>query len=140
MGLGGGYTSGLGGRDRKGFLVVACVVVAVSLVTAGGVASYFFIKYRDLRHKVQPSEQSSVGQGLSEAEVVEKVDQLYNAPSEKPSIAQVNDHEKLSDQAFFDNAQKDDYVLVYPEAKVVILYRASTDKIINVGPIQIEKR
>ncbi|MBI5357887.1 hypothetical protein HZB74_03515 [Candidatus Saccharibacteria bacterium] len=56
---------------------------------------------------------------------------------EEPTIATVQDVSKLQNQAFFKNAQNGDKVLIYSQAKKAILYRPSTDKIIEVGPVNI---
>lgn len=133
IGNAGGLDDGTGKRRTKRLVIIAATVGVVLLLGLGGAATYFYMKYQSLQHKVKSSEQ------LSEADIINRIGRLYEAPKEKPSIAQVNDRSKLSDQAFFNNAQKDDYVVVYPKAEIVILYRASTDKIINIGPVEIDK-
>lgn len=57
---------------------------------------------------------------------------------EQPSIATVSDKNKLKDQAFFKNAQNGDTLLIYTNARKAILYRESTNKIIEVAPIAID--
>lgn len=62
---------------------------------------------------------------------------LIDLPAESPTIATVVDVEKLKTQAFFAKAQNGDKVLMFPEAKKAILYRPSTNKIIEVAPINL---
>ncbi|PIR80160.1 MAG: hypothetical protein COU25_01495, partial [Candidatus Levybacteria bacterium CG10_big_fil_rev_8_21_14_0_10_35_13] len=54
-----------------------------------------------------------------------------------PTIATITDKSQLSTQPFFNNAVDGDKVLVYANAKKAILYRPSTDKIIEVAPVNI---
>lgn len=56
---------------------------------------------------------------------------------EQPTVATVSDPNKLKDQPFFAGAEKDDKLLIYTNSKKAIIYRPSTNKIINVGPIAI---
>lgn len=67
--------------------------------------------------------------------LVAKVSQIYLLPSELPTVATVTDKSKLSDQEFFTNAKEGDKVLIFPRNKLVILYRLSTNKIIEVAPL-----
>lgn len=60
-------------------------------------------------------------------------------PDETPTIATVTDKEKLSSQPFFLQAENEDKLLIYTQAKKAILYRPSTDKIIDVAPLITEE-
>ena len=56
---------------------------------------------------------------------------------ETPTLASVTDKTKLKDQPFFKDAENGDQILIFPQAKKAIIYRESTNKLINVGPIAI---
>ncbi len=56
---------------------------------------------------------------------------------ETPTVAAVSDVSKLQGQQFFVNAKNGDQVLIYSNAKKAILYRPSTNKIIEVGPVNL---
>lgn len=71
------------------------------------------------------------------ADLIKKVSVLITLPNEVPSVATVADKSKLADQSFFKNAENGDKVLIYTEAKKAYLYRPSANKIIEVGPINI---
>ena len=58
---------------------------------------------------------------------------------ESPNVATIIDKDKLKDQAFFNNAENGDKVLIYTKAQKAIIYRPSTNKIINVGPITLNQ-
>jgi cytoskeletal protein RodZ len=78
----------------------------------------------------------------SQAEVdtlVTKVGKHYDLPKgDTLTVATVSDVNKLKDQIFFQKAQNGDKVLIYPKTSIAILYRPSTDKIINVGPVNTQ--
>lgn len=68
----------------------------------------------------------------------DKVSKLVDLPqNETPTVATVSDVSKLNDQPFFLHAQNGDQVLIYTSAKRAILYRPTTNKIIEVGPVNI---
>lgn len=107
-------------------------VLAVALIAAIGAAGYFY--YQNIQLKKDP-------QILAQQEaqnLVTQVSRLIVLPDgETPTIATVSDPEKLKDQPFFKNAQVGDKVLIYTNAKKAILYNPSTDKIVEVAPINI---
>jgi hypothetical protein len=71
-------------------------------------------------------------------ELIEKVSRLTDLPEgEEPTVATINDIDTIRDQSFFRNGQNGDRVLIYTEARRAILYRPETDKIIEVGPVNI---
>jgi len=71
-------------------------------------------------------------------DLIEKIGALMVLPEgEKPTLVSVTDKDKVKDQPFFSKAENGDKVLVYTAAKKAILYRPSSDKIIEVGPVDI---
>ena len=72
------------------------------------------------------------------ADLVVKIGALILLPEgETPTLATVSDPEALRDQAFFANAKEGDKVLIYTTSKKAILYSVSTNKIVNVAPLNI---
>ena len=70
--------------------------------------------------------------------VLENVSKLVILPpDEQPTIATVADLDKLKDQPFFAKAEVGDKVLVYTKGKKAILYRLSTNQIIELAPLNI---
>jgi hypothetical protein len=68
------------------------------------------------------------------------VSKLYYLPKdEKPTVAQIEDKSKLEGQSFFTGAQNGDYLLVYTNAKIALLYREHDNKLVNVGPVNTDQ-
>lgn len=109
------------------------VVLVVLLFTATGIAGIMTKKYQDLKKNPQ-----SISQKQQES-LLSKVGALMDLPKdEQPSIATVSDKEKLKEQAFFKSAENGDTLLIYTNAKKAVLYRESTNKIVEVAPIAID--
>lgn len=70
-------------------------------------------------------------------DILKKVGALMQLPTgETPTIANVSDADKARQQSnFFKDAQNNDKVLMYVNAKQAILYRPSTNKIVLVAPL-----
>ena len=76
----------------------------------------------------------------SSQRIIRKVGELYVLPTgEDPTVAQIKDESKLSNQHFFDTAQNGDYLLVYAKAKVALVYRERLNKLVNAGPINTKQ-
>lgn len=85
-----------------------------------------------LAYSMKPENTSDLAQAQIDS-ITEKVSLLMDIPSEKPTIATISDASKLKDQPFFAKAQNDDKVLIFNAAQKAILYRPSTNKIIEVA-------
>lgn len=98
-------------------------------------ALYFFNKYQ----RAQEALQNPTVYAKEEAKLLKgKVGKLIELPlDEEPTIATVTDADRLREQQFFANAQNGDRVLIFNEAKKAFLYRPSTNKIIEVAPVNI---
>ncbi len=120
---------------QRGNVVLGLLIGAVLALIP---SYYFYTKYQKANNLLKNPQQVSVEQTKS---VVEKVGKLIVLPKdETPSLASVQDKTKLKDQPFFKNAVNGDKLLLYIKAKKAILYRESTNKIIEVAPININKQ
>ena len=114
--------------SRKTKLMGAVIILV--LFIAGGF--YFFSKSKSLKNTQNAVAQNEV------ANLITAVGKLMELPiGETPTVATVKDKEKLKDQVFFANAQNGDQLLAYSKAMKAILYRPSTNKIIEVMPLVI---
>lgn len=108
------------------------IVIIALIVVLAGAAGFFFWQFKKLKDNP-----NAVAQETTER-LVDKVGALYALPNdEQPTVAQVQDKEKLKDQTFFSKAENGDYILIFSTAKVAILYREKDNKLINVGPIAL---
>lgn len=91
---------------------------------------------KNLKQQLEQTNKQQVLNNKGESqELIEKVGRLIVLPEgEQPTIATVQDLEKLKDQPFFARAQTGDKVLIYSVSKKAILYRPSVGKIIEVAP------
>jgi hypothetical protein len=100
--------------------IIGVAVLAGVLLGLGATSYYFYHKY-----KTVPSVETD--------ETVAKISKIMELPTdETPTLATVTDKDKVKSQAFFANAENGDRALIYPKAKKAILYRPSTNKIIEV--------
>jgi hypothetical protein len=118
-------------RKHAGLLLFALVI----LVIGGGA----FI-YRNQAAKPGLNNtlgaQSEKEQDKQNEDIMKKVQELTLVPlNETPEIAEIADTTKLDDQAFFSRAQNGDKVIIYRTAKRVVLYRPSTNMVIETGPL-----
>jgi len=112
--------------------VILTVLILAVFAAVSGIAVFFYWQNLQLKKITQTSPQAQV------ADVVAKVSKLILLPQgETPTLASVSDPAALSNQPFFDKAQKDDQVLIYSTAKEAVLYRPSNNMIINFAPINI---
>lgn len=118
--------------SKKSILVVVNVLVLAGLAGFGG---YFYKQYKDLKtSSPEKLQQVQADQYITE------VGKLYALPTdEKPTIGTVQNKDELKKQyPFFDKGENGDVTLLYPKAKLAILYRPTTKQLINVAPLNVE--
>ncbi len=117
-------------------MVVLLVILILGALAAGLV---FVLNDRNhLKKEVSKLSQSQVSAVDEAKQLSNDVGKLIELPSdETPTIATVVDAAKVKTQAFFTNAQNGDKVLLYSKSGKAILYRPTTNKIVEVAPINI---
>ncbi len=120
-------------RLNKYYYVIGILILLV--LASAGVGYYYF-------HQNQVSQALLKNPNLATekqtAALVAQVGQLIVLPTdEQPTIATVTDAAKLKDQAFFSKAMNGDKVLIYVKSKKAILFRPTSNKIIDVAPVNI---
>ena len=116
-------------KKSKSKLILKILAVIIFVGALGG-GIYFYWQYqRVVKNPDIITKQET-------AWVLERVNKLIDLPQdETPTVATVLDKDKLKDQEFFKNAQNGDKLIVYMKAKKAVLYRSSTNKIIEVAPV-----
>jgi hypothetical protein len=110
-------------------LLVGIGIIAVLLVTVVAL----FVKYNDLKKDPDANAKET------SQRIIAEVSDMYIVPTnEEPTVAQVQDKAKLKDQPFFKDTRNGDYILVYTDARLALVYRESAKKLVTVGPIATE--
>ena len=111
--------------------------IIASLVLAALIA-WLAYGYITTKNQLEQTKSPS-GQGLTETQrLVNKVSLLADLPQgETPTIATVNDASKLKSQAFFSAAKDGDKVLIYSKAGKAVLYRPSTNKVVDYSTVNL---
>lgn len=122
-------------NSKKMLTTLVALLVIIGLAAAGG---YYYNKYNNSQKEVTRLSNPQEAAKSQVSDAVVKIGRLVYLPSgETPTLATVADPTKLKDQAFFANAKVGDQVLIYTQAKKAILYRPSTNKIVEIAPVNI---
>jgi len=114
------------------------LIVVILFIIAIGTAAYFVNRYNESQKEVKRLSNPTEAAKSEQQQLISKVGALTDLPkNETPTVATVTDISKLKGQAFFTNAQNGDKVLIYTGAKKAYLYRPSTNKIINIAPVNL---
>ncbi len=111
---------------RRGRKVLMGALVMFLLLAVGSTA-ILFIKYQDLQQANSKQERE---------QIVSKIEDVVALPDEQPSLSTVVDASKFANPALKARAQNGDKLLIYTKAKQLILYRPSTQKVIDMLAIQ----
>jgi hypothetical protein len=103
----------------------------VIIILLLAVIVFLFVQYRDAKHKLTNSASNNQITSLTS-----KVRKLVVVPANQtPTVATVVHADTLHSQTFFANAKDGDKVIVYSAEKEAILYRPSTNQIVNIAPV-----
>lgn len=118
--------------QKKLFIFIGLSMVLIALLAS---SVYFFIQYQNTQKLLKDPAQADKGDVKM---LIAKVGMIMALPDDEvPTIATVSDKSKLRDQVFFLRAENGDKVLIYSNAKRAILYRPSSNKIIDVTSVAI---
>lgn len=116
-------------KTEKKRRIIVPVLTALLILAAIGFG-VVYKKYTDVKNNPEKVAQAEI------ADIVQKAGKIISLPKdETPILATVSDSEKLKDQPFFAEAKNDDKLLIYTKAKKAILYRPSSNMVVNVGPL-----
>lgn len=116
-------------KQKKVLFTVLTAVIVILLAVIG------VLVWKYQQASKDPNKQAKE----TSTRVVDKVGQLYMVPTgEEPTVALIQDKSKLQNQEFFKNAKDGDYLLIYKNAKIAMVYREKDNKLVNVGPINLD--
>ncbi len=116
---------------EKKSVVVAFLVLSLLAVGGSSAGIYYYFQYQALSQRAKDP-QAEI------KDILSKVGKLIELPTgEEPTIATVQDAERIKSQPFFVKAQNGYRVILYSNAKLAILFDEKGNKIINVGAINL---
>ena len=108
--------------------ILLTIVLIIALLGSIGAAIYFYKQYSNVKNSNAQAELTDLKSKLAAHMML---------PSEEPTLATVTDKSKLEGQPFFQGAENGDKVLIFTQAKRAVLYRPSSDRIIDVVPVNV---
>lgn len=112
-------------------VIIAFIILALLAVGGSGAGIYYYTQYQKLSQRAKDP-QAEV------KDVLAKVGKLIELPTgEEPTVATVQDAEQIKSQPFFAKAQNGYRVILYTNARLAILFDEKTNKLINVGSINV---
>lgn len=103
-----------------------------------GLLVFFVYEYAHTKNQLEKLSNPKTATESATQQLVDSVGKLVQLPAnETPTIATVNDAAKLKNQAFFANAQDGDKVLIYSKSGRAVLYRPSTNRVIEYSTVNL---
>jgi len=118
-------------KKRKYFFKFIIFLIIIGLAGATG---YYYKQYKKIKDNpnVVAQEELKI--------VTDALSKLMELPEgEEPTLATVQDKEKLKEQDFFKKSENGDKILIYAAARKAIIYRPSANKVIEVAPLVLDQ-
>lgn len=116
-------------------LKIYALILIILIVGDAGGTFFYYNRYQKTQNLLKDP---TAAQHAEMKDITGKISKLMDLPTgEDPSVATILDKEKLKDQPFFTKAENGDKVVIYTKAGQAILYRPSTNRIVNVSPINL---
>jgi cytoskeletal protein RodZ len=120
-------------KKRNGKKIIIGIILFVILGAWVAVSAFLFYQFRQSKESLQAEQKKEV------SSVITTINKHVLLPTdEQPTLATVTDIKKLKGQQFFKKAANGDKVLIYAKAQKAILYRPSTDMIIEFAPLILD--
>jgi hypothetical protein len=119
-------------------LLIAVILSLIFFCSTAAIWLYFKTKERIAALQTPAAQQTAVQNEVSSAMKQLKTHLLV--PEEEPVIATIIDPALVATKsAFYSQVQKDDQLIIFPEAKKAVLFRPRSNIIVNMGPLQFEE-
>jgi hypothetical protein len=119
--------------NKKKILIAVGIIVLI--IAAAAPSYYYYTQYQKAQSTLKDPAKAAREELATVTTPLSKIMELPK--DETPTLATVTDKSKLKEQPFFVHAEIGDKVLIYTVSKKAILYRPSSNKVIEVGPINI---
>ncbi|MEN9338061.1 MAG: hypothetical protein RIQ41_375 [Candidatus Parcubacteria bacterium] len=108
---------------RKALVVIGIILVASSIFFLGRQSVYYF------NQQITTEQRAAM--------IISDVGELIHLPQDEiPQVAGITDAGALKQtQPFLVDAEDNDILIIYSQAKIAILYRPSEHKLVSVGPV-----
>jgi hypothetical protein len=113
---------------------------SLSLIFIGILSStfYFYSQYQKTSRELSSLQTKTQNNNQADSvKIVAAVNKLIELPPSSPTVFVLKDKTLFKGQPFFDQAKTEDVLLVYEQTKKAILYRPSTNKIVDITTINI---
>lgn len=117
---------------KKKTLILATPLIGILLIIGSIFATKTLIKTKSATQPTPPPVPKEITQ------LIDTVSKQQPIPKDEiPTVATITNLSKLPDQPFFAKARNGDKLLIYKVAQKAILYRPTTQQIIQVSPLDI---
>ncbi len=123
-------------KKRTATKIILVTFNILLILSLGLTSGYYFIKYRNLQSASLTDDQKI-------AKYEKEISKNFTLPKDaKGTLGTVKDSSaiKKANPTFFKDLANDDVLLIYKDAPLVIIYRPSTKKIINSGPLEFTNK
>lgn len=125
-------------KNRKTGKIILIVLNVLLILGLGFSTGFLYVKYQNLKQKTLSNDQLI-------AKYEKEISKTFTLPTgEKPTLYVVNKADSLKSEGpnkdFFKDAADGDALLVYEKAKLGVLYRPTTKKIVKTGPASLSQQ
>lgn len=116
---------------EKKSVIISFIILILLAVGGSGAGIYYYFQYQTLVRRTNDP-------NIVVKELIAKVSKLMELPTgEQPTVATVTNPDLIKSQPFFAKAKKGNRVILYPTARLAILFDEQTNKIVNFGSINV---
>ena len=112
-------------KKQAGLLIAGAVVIVIGLLLL------FLLPSGDIAKDGKITEREA-------QKVKTEIAKLINLPQEEPVMALVTNADQLiAEQPFYQGVTNGDVLVIYPQARKAVLFNPRTNKLVNVGPVNV---
>ena len=116
---------------EKKSVIISFILLALIAIGGSSAGIYFYYQYQMLQQRTN-------NPTIAVRDLLAKVGKLMDLPAnEQPTVATANNADLIKNQPFFAKAKNGYRVILYPNAKLAILFDEQGNKIINFGTINV---